>query len=261
MTACGAVVNASLWVWMRASSGSGQNEVADRSAPGDPDRIISVSAGRPGRAAGSLTRQAETISSRPLGTPARDGRPCTMRYSTDASVPSPNGGDPVTAYTITYACLLVTGGRLGDLAGRKNMFIAGLVIFTISSALCGAAPSAEVLIAARALQGAGAALFCPQVLAFIQVSFDGEARNRALGVFGAALGLAVVAGQIVGGSLIAANLFDWHWRTIFLVNVPIGMAAVAAAMAWLPAGRGADRPRLDGLAPQLRSGAAQRPSG
>jgi len=151
----------------------------------------------------------------------------------------------VTAYTITYACLLVTGGRLGDLAGRKNMFIAGLVIFTISSAVCGAAPSAEVLIAARALQGAGAALFYPQVLAFIQVSFDGEARNRALGVFGAALGLAVVAGQIVGGSLIAANLFDWHWRTIFLVNVPIGMAAVAAAMAWLPAGRGADRPRLD----------------
>jgi EmrB/QacA subfamily drug resistance transporter len=151
----------------------------------------------------------------------------------------------VTAYTITYACLLVTGGRLGDLAGRKNMFIAGLVIFTISSAACGAAPSAEVLIAARALQGAGAALFYPQVLAFIQVSFDGEARNRALGVFGASLGLAVVAGQIVGGSLIAANLFDWHWRTVFLVNVPIGVAAVGAAMAWLPAGRTADRPRLD----------------
>lgn len=151
----------------------------------------------------------------------------------------------VTAYTITYACLLITGGRLGDLVGRKRMFIAGLAIFTASSALCGAAPSIGALVAARAFQGVGAAMFYPQVLAVIQVTFEGEARSKALGVFGSTLGLAVVVGQIVGGSLIGADLFGWQWRPIFLVNVPVGIAAVIAAVRWLPGGRGNDRPRLD----------------
>jgi EmrB/QacA subfamily drug resistance transporter len=151
----------------------------------------------------------------------------------------------VTAYTITYACLLVTGGRLGDIFGRRRLFIAGLVVFTLSSALCGVAPSLGVLVAARALQGAGGALLYPQVLSVIQVTFSGAERSKALGIFGATLGLANIAGQIAGGLLLSADLFGWSWRPIFLVNVPLGVIAVVCSLLVLPGGRGTERARLD----------------
>jgi EmrB/QacA subfamily drug resistance transporter len=140
----------------------------------------------------------------------------------------------VTAYTITYACLLITGGRLGDMLGRKRLFIAGIVVFTAASALCGVAPSAGVLIAARAIQGVGGALLYPQVLSVIQVTFTGQALAKALGVFGSVIGIAVVSGQVVGGLLISANISGWDWRPIFLVNVPIGIIGLAAAVIVLP---------------------------
>jgi MFS family permease len=140
----------------------------------------------------------------------------------------------ISAYTLTYACLLVTGGRLGDLYGRKNLFMVGLLVFGGASALCGGAPSAWVLIAARAIQGIGGALMYPQVLAIIQVTFTGEDRGKALGVFGCVIGVAAIAGQILGGALLAVDIWGLEWRPIFLINVALALATIAAAAFVLP---------------------------
>lgn len=135
----------------------------------------------------------------------------------------------IASYTLAYAVLVITGGRLGDLYGYKRLFIIGMVGFTLASALCGLAPTALVLIAARVLQGISAALMYPQVLSIIQLTFTGRDRNVALGVFGATIGLASIAGQVLGGFLIQANLFGSTWRPVFLVNVPLGVLALVAA--------------------------------
>jgi EmrB/QacA subfamily drug resistance transporter len=151
----------------------------------------------------------------------------------------------VSAYTITYAALLVTGGRLGDLYGRKRLFITGLLVFSAASALCGAAPGVAVLVTARALQGIGGALLYPQVLAIIQVTFTGERRGRALGTFGAVIGIASIAGQLVGGGLLAADVFGLGWRSVFLVNIPVGLVAALAAWRVLPDDEPAEDTQLD----------------
>jgi EmrB/QacA subfamily drug resistance transporter len=151
----------------------------------------------------------------------------------------------VTSYTLVYACLLVTGGRLGDIYGRRRLFVTGLLIFTGSSALCGLAPSIDVLIAARVLQGVGGALMYPQVLAVIQVTFTGEERTRALGIFGAVAGFSAIGGQLVGGLLLSADLFGLEWRPVFLVNVPLGALATVAALVVLPRDRPEGKERLD----------------
>lgn len=148
----------------------------------------------------------------------------------------------ISMYTVTYGCLLVTGGRLGDLFGRKRMFITGMLLFTGFSAMCGAAPTIGVLVAGRALQGIGGAFMFPQVVAVIQVSFEGQARARALGIFGAVNGMAAVVGQLIGGALLSADLFGWTWRPVFLVNVPVGVVTAIAAAVVLPA----DRPEEEG---------------
>jgi MFS family permease len=135
----------------------------------------------------------------------------------------------ISAYTLTYACPLVTGGRLGDLYGRKRLFILGLLVFGAASALCGFAPTAWALIGARAIQGVGGALMYPQVLATIQVTFVGEERGKALGIFGSVIGLAAIAGQILGGLLLAADIWELTWRPIFLVNVPLALGTAIAA--------------------------------
>jgi len=140
----------------------------------------------------------------------------------------------ISAYTLTYACLLVTGGRLGDNFGRKHLFNLGLLIFAAASAACGLAPSSEILIAARAIQGIGGALMYPQVLAIIQVTFAAEDRAKALGIFGSVIGIAAIAGQILGGTLLALDLWGLEWRPIFLVNVPLALATIAAAIFVLP---------------------------
>jgi EmrB/QacA subfamily drug resistance transporter len=140
----------------------------------------------------------------------------------------------ISAYTLTYACLLVTGGRLGDNYGRKQLFILGLLVFAAASAGCGLAPTSEVLIGARAVQGIGGALMYPQVLAIIQVSFPGEERAKALGIFGSVIGIASIAGQILGGTILALDLWGLQWRPIFLVNVPLALATVVAAIFILP---------------------------
>jgi EmrB/QacA subfamily drug resistance transporter len=135
----------------------------------------------------------------------------------------------VAGYTLAYAVLLVTGGRLGDLYGRKRLFLLGVGGFTVFSALCGLAPNAVLLIIFRVFQGGAAALMFPQVLSFIQVSFEPDERPRAFSYFTAVTGLGSILGQALGGFLLAANIFNMGWRSIFLVNVPIGIITLLAA--------------------------------
>jgi MFS family permease len=144
----------------------------------------------------------------------------------------------VAGYTITYAVLLVTGARLGDILGHRRMFLAGLVVFTLASLGCGLATSAGLLIGLRFVQGAGAAMMIPQVLSLIQRTHAGPARARAMSAYSAVLAGAVVVGQLAGGLLITANLFGSGWRPVFLVNVPIGLVLLAAGALALPHGRG-----------------------
>jgi MFS family permease len=140
----------------------------------------------------------------------------------------------VSGYTVSYAMLLITGARLGDLRGRRNLFVAGVAVFTLASAVCGFAPNADVLIAARFVQGAGAAATMPQIMSTIQARFAGPARARALSAYSAVLASGFVAGQVVGGLLVNANLFGSQWRPVFLVNVPIGLAVLALAPRFIP---------------------------
>jgi MFS family permease len=133
----------------------------------------------------------------------------------------------VAGYTVSYAMMLITGARMGDLYGRRRMFLAGVAVFTLASLACGLAPGIGVLIAARFVQGAGAAAMMPQIMSVIQVRFDGAARARALSAYTAVLSSGFVAGQVIGGVLVTANLFGATWRPVFLVNVPIGLAVLA----------------------------------
>ncbi|WP_237881230.1 MFS transporter [Pseudomonas sp. PGPR40] len=150
----------------------------------------------------------------------------------------------VAGYELAFGVLLITGGRLGDLFGRRRMFVVGMAGFTLASALCGLAPSAGFLIGTRVLQGLAAALLFPQVYASIRVNFDGDDSRRAFGLLGMTLGLAAIAGQVLGGWLVHADLFGLGWRSIFLINVPIGLFAIAAARC-IPESRAPQRPALD----------------
>jgi EmrB/QacA subfamily drug resistance transporter len=128
----------------------------------------------------------------------------------------------VTAYALTFAALLITGGKLGDLYGRRKMFTAGLVVFTLASLACGLAPSAGILIAARAVQGVGAALMSPATLSIITATFPPKERGQAIGIWAGVSALALAIGPLVGG-LIVDNI-NWHW--IFYVNVPVGVVGI-----------------------------------
>src|SRR6266536_2047810 len=151
----------------------------------------------------------------------------------------------VAGYTITYAMLLITGARLGDLRGHRNVFLAGLATFTIASLACGLAPNTGALVSARFVQGTGAALMVPQILSVIQRQFSGAARTRALGVYAATLASGAVVGQVVGGLLVSANLFGATWRPVFLVNVPVGVAAALLVPRLVPADHVPGGRRLD----------------
>jgi EmrB/QacA subfamily drug resistance transporter len=153
----------------------------------------------------------------------------------------------VAGYTLTYAVLLVTGGRLGDLYGRKRLFLLGVGGFTLASALCGLAPNAILLVVFRIIQGAAAALMFPQVLSFIQVTFDPTERPRAFGYYSATTGLGSILGQVLGGFLLTANLFHLGWRSIFLVNVPIGVLTFLAAIPLLHESRKPEARTLDSI--------------
>lgn len=154
----------------------------------------------------------------------------------------------VSGYATAYAVLLVVGGRLGDARGRRRLFLAGIVGFTVTSLLCGLAPTAATLVAARVLQGAAAAMLVPQTLSTIQATGDMASRARALGWFGATGGIAAVVGQVLGGALVSANIGGSGWRPIFLVNVPIGVLGWVLARRHLPETRSpmATRPDVPG---------------
>jgi EmrB/QacA subfamily drug resistance transporter len=151
----------------------------------------------------------------------------------------------LAGYTLGYALVLITGGRLGDMFGRKKLFLIGVTGFTVFSALCGAAQSPGMLIASRVLQGAMGAIMVPQVLAVIQVIFPPAERIKALAGFGITAGLGTVSGPLLGGLLIGHNLFGLDWRTIFLINVPVGIIAVIASAILVRESRAERPPRLD----------------
>jgi len=140
----------------------------------------------------------------------------------------------IAVYQITYAALVITGGRLGDIFGRKRMFLLGVIGFTLASLWCGLAPNAAILILARGVQGATAALMVPQVLASIHTLFPDAARARAFSIFGLAIGLGAAVGFMAGGWLVTLDLAGMGWRAIFGVNVPLGVAIVLAAAVLMP---------------------------
>jgi EmrB/QacA subfamily drug resistance transporter len=161
----------------------------------------------------------------------------------------------LAGYTLAYALVLITGGRLGDTFGRKRLFLIGVIGFTIMSALCGAAQSPGMLIAARVIQGAMGAIMVPQVLAVIQVIFPPKERIKALAGFGVTAGLGTVSGPLLGGLLIQHNLFGLGWRPIFLINVPVGIIAVVASAVLVRESRAPKPPRLDPVGVGLISAA------
>lgn len=151
----------------------------------------------------------------------------------------------VGGYPLAIAVGLITGGRLGDLFGRKRMFLLGCLGFTIASALCAAAPSTGALIAARLLQGALGAAMLPQGFGLIRDAFPPAELGRAFGVFGPVIGSAAVFGPILGGGLVDLDLLGTGWRLVFLINVPVGLAAVALGLRLLPDVRERHAQRLD----------------
>ncbi len=151
----------------------------------------------------------------------------------------------LAGYQLAFAVTLITGGRLGDIFGRRRLFMLGMAGFTLASALCGLAQSPGMLIGSRVLQGLMGALMFPQVLAVIQVTFPPRERGTALGIFGATIGLATITGPLVGGLLIQADVLGLEWRPIFLVNVPIGIAALAVAARFVHESKAPHALRLD----------------
>jgi EmrB/QacA subfamily drug resistance transporter len=151
----------------------------------------------------------------------------------------------IASYGLTYSVLLISGGRLGDIYGRKRMFMWGVTAFTAASMLCGVSPSPTFLIAARALQGISGALLFPQVLAIMQVTFPQNERATAFGFFGTVIGTASFSGNVLGGLLVSANIFDLGWRPIFLINLPVGLLTVVAASKLVKESRSPKARRLD----------------
>ena len=152
----------------------------------------------------------------------------------------------VAGYALTFAALMLTGGKLADLLGRRRVFVAGLVVFTLASLACGLAGSAEVLIGARVVQGIGAAMMNPATLSIITATFPPRQRGTAIGIWAGVSALALAIGPLVGGLL--SEHVDWSW--IFFVNVPVGIVAIAAAYAFIDESRDTSRdqrPDVPGL--------------
>ncbi|MER5787062.1 MFS transporter [Streptomyces sp. NPDC001980] len=152
----------------------------------------------------------------------------------------------VAGYGVAYAVLLVLGGRLGDLFGRRRLFLGGMAAFGLTSLACGLAPSAWTLVAARVAQGAASAAMLPQVLATIQAATRGGRRARAMSLYGATAGLSMVAGQILGGVLVAADIAGTGWRAVFLVNVPVVVVGLVLGARFVPETRSQTPEPVDG---------------
>ncbi|MET8425859.1 MFS transporter [Nocardia sp. NPDC004860] len=151
----------------------------------------------------------------------------------------------LAGYQLSYAVFIITATRLADLYGRKRIFLLGAAVFTLSSVACALAPDAGSLITARVVQGLGAALMVPQVFAYVTVLVPAAKRHSVFGVVGIVMGMATIGGQVIGGLLIGADLFDSGWRLVFWVNVPIGVVMFLLALRSVPATGSAAFRRLD----------------
>jgi EmrB/QacA subfamily drug resistance transporter len=151
----------------------------------------------------------------------------------------------LAGYQLAYAVVLITGGRLGDIYGRKRLFMTGMAGFVLASASCGLARNADMLVISRVVQGLMAAMMYPQVLSTLQVVFPPRERAAAFGTFGAVIGVATITGPLLGGVLIGTQTDTERWRWIFLVNLPVGIAALAAAFFLLRETRAPRARRLD----------------
>ena len=140
----------------------------------------------------------------------------------------------LTGYAVAFALVLVPSGRLGDSYGRKRLWMAGLTVFTLSSLACGLVQDASLLAVARVAQGFGAGMLNPQNTALIQTLFSGRERARAFGIFGATVGISTAVGPVLGGALIQVVPGDYGWRSVFLINVPIGVVGLLLAWRWIP---------------------------
>lgn len=152
----------------------------------------------------------------------------------------------MAGYTLAFAIFLITGGRLGDIFGHKKMFLTGVAGFTLASLFCGIAGTPEQLIGARVFQGVMASLMIPQIISSIMVLFhSSKERLAAMSLYGAIAGIATVAGPIVGGLLIEGNPLGLEWRSIFLVNIPVGLVALIMAIKYLPDSKSPHPLKLD----------------
>lgn len=151
----------------------------------------------------------------------------------------------VGGYTLAFAIVLITGGRLGDIVGRRSVFLTGVAGFTAASLAAALAQSGDLLVVARVVQGAFAALMVPQVLASVQALYKPRERAAVLGIIGAVSGMAAVAGPLLGGWLVSADAFGIGWRSIFVINLPVGLALLLAAWRLVPDTRSAHPLRLD----------------
>ena len=151
----------------------------------------------------------------------------------------------VGGYLVAYAMTLITGARLGDLYGRRRMFLTGAVLFTLASLACGLAPAILPLVLFRFVQGVAAAIMVPQIMSLIQAHFSGPARAKALSAYGVTLSAGQVAGLIAGGLLVGANMLGSGWRPVFLVNVPVGICLAILVPRVMPADRPSSARRLD----------------
>jgi EmrB/QacA subfamily drug resistance transporter len=157
----------------------------------------------------------------------------------------------IGGYALAFAAGLLAGGRLGDIYGRKRLFVIGAVGFVAASAACAFAVSPHMLIACRLAQGGAAALLIPQGLGIIRDVFAPAEQGSAFAFFGPVIGLSAVLGPIIGGALIAANAFGSSWRLIFLVNLPLGLIAALGAVRLMPESHAPQRPQLDLLGTAL----------
>jgi len=151
----------------------------------------------------------------------------------------------VAGYALTFAVLLITSGRMGDVFGYKKLFMLGVAGFTVASLVSGVSTGPTMLILARLLQGVTAALMVPQVMALVQVMYKPEDRLAVNGMFGAMTGISAALGPVLGGLLLKANFFHWDWRLLFLINVPIGLLGLAAGAKFLPNGKSPHPLKLD----------------
>ncbi|MFF6778527.1 MFS transporter [Streptomyces sp. NPDC012637] len=148
-------------------------------------------------------------------------------------------------YALAFAAGLITGGRLGDIYGRRRLFLLGTAGFTVASALCGLAANQEMLVGSRLLQGAAAALMVPQVLSIVHVTFPAHERGKVFGMFGAIIGLGAVSGPLLGALLTQWNIAGLEWRPIFLINLPVGVAALILGRRFITESKAPQALRLD----------------